>query len=672
LHALHEPDLEGREERDAIATLNRISVALQSRAVRQTLKSDVTNESRALPLVLTDDLRCQHSIAEIVDNPNDPGLPSTLRRVHRTQTSRLDQRNVLFEHSHHKTHIEHSVCSTPLEGMKVKVQHHAVRRALLAVIASALVSQAPLTSQAHSSPATQIVSGPALDLSGTFHPGDAGQVAWRVIKPPAWNGTLVLDLDFAPTGYNVTQRTWFLERGYAIGGIQRTQNETAYELKKYVDDLIQVRHNLIEAGAGEPYRTIAFGASRGGFVARMAVQYRPDIFKGAVAFAGGGSGVLAAWLGKAEAVWALKTLVDPSAPLAINNLPDIPVGSTYGPNYQQDVALVQLVATARATPQGMARLVLAAALEQATGWPSGSAQPTVSDYETQGNLIAGSFAFGNPQFVHKEIEVMAGGPIVWNHGVDYRISLLRSGDLERVRYWYAKAGLDVEEDLRTLNRASRFSAEPAAVQRVEQIGTFTGRTGGPVLSIKTLGDSADSVSLDEAYERTFHAAGTSRQLRTAFIARAGHSTQTLRERLTAFATLIERLDEHRWPDTRPAALNARGAVIAAGTSIPDADLGATAYVPYEPVAALRTWDFTNWGEYLASYVDSLSLRHDWLYGLALDGFAHHLQRGQTRAACTKLSLFELLLRTTKRDLTAAQLNDLLSKSRRLEDEIGCR
>ena len=58
-----------------------------------------------------------------------------------------------------------------------------------------------------------------IDLSGIFHPGEPGQVAWRAIKPTPWNGTLVLDLDFAPGGYAEAQRTWFLQRGYAIGGI---------------------------------------------------------------------------------------------------------------------------------------------------------------------------------------------------------------------------------------------------------------------------------------------------------------------------------------------------------------------------------------------------------------------------------------------------------------------
>ena len=434
-----------------------------------------------------------------------------------------------------------------------------------------------------------------IEVYGTFHAGEPGQVVYEAIKPRNWNGTLVLDLDF--NFWPANQRIWFLERGYAIGGIQRTQNQTAYELKKYVDDLVATRQKLIDAGAGEPVRTIAFGASRGAFVSRMAVQYRPDIFKGAVAFAGGGSGVIAAWLGKSDAVWALKMLVNPNAPLAVSGLPDIPAGATYGPTYQQDVALVELVTLATSTPAGKARLVLAAAFEQATGWPSGTVEPAAADYETQGNLIAGSFAFGNPQFVHKEIEVMAGGPMTWNTGVDYRDLLQRSGSIDRVRWWYAKAGLDLDADLNALSKAPRFSASPAAVAKVEQIGTFNGQTGGPVFSAKTIGDSADPVSLDEAYIRTFAAAGTSSQLRTAFIRRSGHSTQSLAERLVAFQALIDRLNTGSWGDTSPAALNARAATIGDGSALTSAQLGTSEFIDYAVPPALRTWDFTNWGKY---------------------------------------------------------------------------
>src|SRR5690606_8843948 len=133
-------------------------------------------------------------------------------------------------------------------------------------------------------------------VSGIFHEGEPGQVVYEAIRPPEWNGTLILDLDF--NGWRPDRRQFFLDQGYAIGGNQRTQNETAYELKDYVGNLVRTRELLIEAIAesgaevATPTRTIAWGNSRGGFVARMAAQYRPDIFDAGLASAGGGAGVI--------------------------------------------------------------------------------------------------------------------------------------------------------------------------------------------------------------------------------------------------------------------------------------------------------------------------------------------------------------------------------------------
>src|SRR3954452_655250 len=155
------------------------------------------------------------------------------------------------------------------------------RAALLAaVLVAAVLSAAGSTLQAGAATDTQV------RVNGTLHAGTPFQVSYEAIKPVAWNGTLVLDLDF--NTWPATQRQWFLDHRYAIGGNQRTQNETAYEIKGYVDNLVTTRQYLIDALTAPGYehpvptRTIAFGASRGGFVTRMAPQYRPDIFKGAV------------------------------------------------------------------------------------------------------------------------------------------------------------------------------------------------------------------------------------------------------------------------------------------------------------------------------------------------------------------------------------------------------
>jgi len=82
-------------------------------------------------------------------------------------------------------------------------------------------------------------------VSGVLHQGTPGQVVYQAIKPAEWNGTLILDLDF--NGWNQARRDYFLDRGYAIGGNQRTQNETAYELKDYVDNLVTTKDLLMDA-----------------------------------------------------------------------------------------------------------------------------------------------------------------------------------------------------------------------------------------------------------------------------------------------------------------------------------------------------------------------------------------------------------------------------------------
>ncbi|GAA3668765.1 hypothetical protein GCM10023081_04060 [Arthrobacter ginkgonis] len=505
----------------------------------------------------------------------------------------------------------------------------------------------------------------AHQVKGVFHQDEPGEVVYEAVTPEDWNGTLVLDLDF--NRWTGEKREWFLSHGYGIGGIQRTQNQTAYEIKKYVDDLVATRGELMEAGTEEPARTIAVGASRGGFVARMSVEHRPDVFDGALAFAGGGAGVLGSWLSKADAVWALKTLVDPAAPLAINNLPDIPAGASYGPDYQQDVALAALVEKARGDDAGTARLMLASALEQATAWPSGAEAPGANDFEDQAQRIADSFAWANPQFVHKEIEDMAGGPVVWNHGVDYAALLEDSGAIERVRYWYDKAGLDVEDDLARLAGAPRYSADAAAIGTLDEKGTFTGDTGQrPVLSIKTIGDGADAVPLDAAYVQTFAAAGSSAQLRTAFIGRAGHSTQTFREYLAAFATLESRIGTGVWPATSAAALNERAATVE-GVGVGPAPAN---FIEHSDAAPLRTWDFTNRHSYLSLYADDLAAGRAPDLANGLRNAAKHLNAGRLKQACGALgSVAEKV--PGNRALSPAQERELGGQIDAFGGSVGC-
>src|SRR6185503_2726216 len=106
---------------------------------------------------------------------------------------------------------------------------------LLTVVLCAATLLAPLRAQ----------TGGPLTLSGTLRQGQPGQTPYQVIAPEAWNGTLVLDLDFV-TSWSPAQRQWFLDRGYAIGGITRANNEASYAMRDYVDNLLTLRRLVTE------------------------------------------------------------------------------------------------------------------------------------------------------------------------------------------------------------------------------------------------------------------------------------------------------------------------------------------------------------------------------------------------------------------------------------------
>jgi len=423
--------------------------------------------------------------------------------------------------------------------------------------------------------------------------GEPGQTPYAVLKPADWNGTLVLDLDF--NGWNPTLRQWFLDRGYAVGGMARTQNQSAYEIHQYIDNYVTIRQIFIDKVGMRPQRTIAYGVSRGGIPARGALEAYPDIFDGTVAFSGGGQGMIGFMNQNFDGVWTLKTLVDPKAPLALVNLP-APEGTGSLANYSQDLALAQLVRTANATPQGRARLTLAAAFVQEPTWTiRDSPQPAPRDYDGQIDQLAANLAYSCPQITRWQLEAMAGGNISWNHGVDYRLALNRSGMLALVEYAYREAGLDLGADLTVLASAPRVAASPSAVAKAERDSTWTGRITGPVLSVKT-SDPADIPAHDLAYLATLRRAGTDDLLRNTYVARPFHATFTVLERITAFQTLVNRLDTGRWDDlASPEQMNALAARIKAAS--PTMDLGGAAFTRTYPAPPLRTWDVANWGTY---------------------------------------------------------------------------
>lgn len=437
-------------------------------------------------------------------------------------------------------------------------------------------------------------------FAGTAHSWEAreGQLPdgtlWRAMKPDRWNGTLLLDLDFA--GYPSRTggaseidrapnpfRTWALAQGYALGGIQR--EPVGYQFRTAVEHLLFV-HDAVASTWGRPTRTIALGGSRGAFVARLAVELKPEIFGGAVVWAGGGAGSIAVLNSKLDGSFALKTLVDPESPLRLVDIRDIAADTA---------AMDALVKKALETPAGRARLALAAAFEQYDRWTvRDRPQPGPRDYDAQLDQIGASFAFANPALVRAGVEKVGGGNVSWNHGIDYARLLKRSGNADMVEALYQKAGLDLKRDLRTLARAPRITADPAAVARAEKIVSYTGRIAGPVINVDDF-DPVDPAPQKLAYVDTLRRAGRDADFRLLWIARAGHGTQSALERATALTLLVRRLDAGKWDDTSPSSANALATEIARAAPA----LGDAKFHDYAPPPPLRTWDSSNWDSYAA-------------------------------------------------------------------------
>ncbi len=140
-----------------------------------------------------------------------------------------------------------------------------------------------------------------------------------------------------------------------------------------------------------------------------------------------------------------------------------------------------------------------------------------------------------------ELEARAGGNPSWNTGVNYVRQLAKSADRAEVRALYRKAGLSLRADLRTLNRASRISADPAAVRYLARNISFTGRITIPVLSMHTTGDGLVIPQNEQAYASVVRRAGRSFLLRQVFVHRAGHCAFTPAETITAARILLHRM-----------------------------------------------------------------------------------------------------------------------------------
>ncbi len=454
-------------------------------------------------------------------------------------------------------------------------RHRSLHRRVLSLLA-ALALLAGL--------AASTVSGQA---ANDCSQGTIRGAAYKIEKPAAWNGTLVLYSHgyVTPGSANPARDVgdpatggFLLAHGYALAGSSYSRTGWALE-QAFVDQIALL--DFFEQNCGHPKRILAWGHSLGGIITAGLIQKFPGRFSGALPMCGVLAGGVGVWNEGLDGEFVFKTLLAPSSPLALVHITN-PGGN---------LALAeQILATAQSTPQGRARLALVAAVGDLPGWfDPASPEPGSEDFAAQefnqflwNSMVDFPFVFA----LRAELEFRAKGNPSWNTGVDYRKQLDRSIDREEVEALYEQAGLDLDQDLETLNRAPRIAADPDAVQYLIQNIIFNGDLHGrPVLTMHTSGDGLVLVQDEQAYASVVRAAGNRKLLREIFVHRAGHCTFTPAETITAFQTLVHRLDTGKWRDTdEPEVLN--GQALALGPL----NIAPPAFFEFEPSVFLRPFD----------------------------------------------------------------------------------
>jgi pimeloyl-ACP methyl ester carboxylesterase len=427
-------------------------------------------------------------------------------------------------------------------------------------------------------------SGPArsAEASGlTVHTGSLPDGATFLIEVPSpWNGTLLLYSHgyVTPGSPNPARdvgdpgtRAYLLGNGYALAG--SSYASTGWAVEQAIPDQIAVLDKFV-GFFGSPARTIAWGHSLGGIITAGLIQKFPARFDGALPMCGVLAGGVGIWNEALDAAFAFKTLLGPGLQVVHITNPGANLGLAE-----------TVLGGAQTSPQGRARIALAAAFADTPGWFDPSLpEPAATDYATRevnqfqwDSQVDFPFSFA----LRAELEARAGGNPSWNTGVDYRVQLAHSVNQDEVRALYALAGLNLDADLSTLQDAPRIAADAGAVNYLTQNIVFNGQIRVPVLTLHTTGDGLVPVEDEQAYASVVRSNGNNSLLREVFVHRAGHCTFTPAETIAALKTLVMRLDTGQWRSTNAATLESLAAALGPLNVAP------AAYIQFQPDKFLR-------------------------------------------------------------------------------------
>ncbi|HEU5111224.1 MAG TPA: hypothetical protein VFT95_22010, partial [Micromonosporaceae bacterium] len=249
-----------------------------------------------------------------------------------------------------------------------------MRKLFVALAAGLLVGG--LATSAHAAPTRPSAQAPAQETGRHSYTGTIDGADYRVETPERWNGTLVLfSHGYYPPGFpnepilvsNATETAeWLLDHGYALAASQYRNDGVGYLIEEAISDQLALA-DWFGANVGRPHRTVAVGQSLGVVVSTLLAERYPRRFDAVLNLCGA-----------YDPLNTFNTALDVN--FAVNTLlaaGGVELIGASDPVASRD-ALVAVVERERGTPQGRARLALAAALGNVTGWYF-SLQPRPAD-----------------------------------------------------------------------------------------------------------------------------------------------------------------------------------------------------------------------------------------------------------------------------------------------------
>jgi hypothetical protein len=436
-----------------------------------------------------------------------------------------------------------------------KWRKYAPLLAAAALLTTGIGAAAP----AAAAPAACGGTGTATTTTGSLADG-----ATYLFQCPAghWNGGLFLyshgyvtpgSANPAVDAQDPVTASWLLSQGFALAG--SSYATTGWAIQQALPDQIATRA-VFSQDFGAPSATVAWGDSLGGIITAGLIQDFPRDFSAALPLCGVLAGGVGTWNLGADSGFAFQQLVDPA--VQVVNITS-PTANLTGAE--------AAAAAAQKTPAGQARLALVAALGDVPGWFTPlSPEPAATDFAAQEQNqflweAEVDFPFGFD--FRAELEGRAGGNPSWTIGVNFAQQLRESSDFSEVVNLYKAAGLNLNADLTTLQRAKPIVASPKAVAYLARNVAFDGQIRIPVLSMHTIGDGLVAVENEQAYRQAVDVAGNGNLLRQTFIDRAGHCAFTPAETVADLKVLLNRLSTGHWDQAAlsPAALNASAAAL---------------------------------------------------------------------------------------------------------------